>query len=100
MATTTVNLRLGVCRVRTERVARVLREHVSSQPEGIRHTASFFRRVNRGLGPISQFADSQSLRIFMKEVLGLNLSAFGKPTWILDENFLLLLVRCQRQEAS
>jgi hypothetical protein len=74
-------------------IATVLRRKVQDCPEGITHTTILLRRINRKLGPISQFKRAADLRVFMEEVLGLTLSRFGRPTWMLDDAMLDLLVR-------
>ncbi|MEZ7197052.1 hypothetical protein [Pseudodesulfovibrio karagichevae] len=88
-----MSLSIEINNARARRIATVLRRKIQDCPEGIGHTTILLRRINRKLGPISQFKRTDDLRIFMQNVLGLTLSRFGRPTWMLDDSMLLFLVR-------
>ncbi|MGE4193055.1 MAG: hypothetical protein AB7E51_06680 [Pseudodesulfovibrio sp.] len=88
-----MGLSMQIDQVRTLRIAEVVRRKVQDNPDGIRHDTMLLRKINRGLGPLSQFSDPGALRSFMEGVLGLTLRKFGKPTWQLDERMLSFLVR-------
>lgn len=91
-----MRLSFDIAHARTLRIAKVLRSKVADCHGEIRHNTVLLRQVNRCLGPISEFRGTDDLRDFMRDVLGLTLSAYGRSVWLMDDALLDLLVRAER----